>query len=313
MSQALSDQQVSDALAAFTASPEFLALPEGRDRYNAFVDAYNALTGDTIPTAGTGIFQNIPGQSDLETALTRGIGIAGAAVVVGASAISVLSDVVRGAQALLSLVVSGVKALWTDVLHPIIGWVDTAVTRIRTWLGNTFGPVFSFLRSVRDAVTGVYNRFLRPILDAIDFVHQLDQLLQVFHINVLKGLDNTLQSVEQRIDGVMTWIYGKLNDISNVLTTIITADGFFQRYTLLRSLARDVNYHWRLLANTGRRPLSEAEGYRITRAAMIPTIPKVIDDTAAWLADPTLPDNDDMNAAVATWDEFARSGGDVTA
>lgn len=79
----LTNQQQQDALAAFTASPEFLALPAGKDRYNAYVQAYNAVAGESMPTAGSGLFQNIPGQSKLETTLTRIVGGVAAGITVG--------------------------------------------------------------------------------------------------------------------------------------------------------------------------------------------------------------------------------------
>lgn len=78
------DQQVHAAMDAFARSPEFLALPEGRARHDAYVTALNAITGGDIPTVGSGgLFQSIPGQSGLETALTRAIGIGGFAALGG--------------------------------------------------------------------------------------------------------------------------------------------------------------------------------------------------------------------------------------
>ncbi len=77
-------QQIQAAMDAFVQTPEFLALPEGKDRANAYNTAFNALTNGDIPTAGSGLFQSIPGQSGLETALTRAIGLTGMAVVGGA-------------------------------------------------------------------------------------------------------------------------------------------------------------------------------------------------------------------------------------
>jgi hypothetical protein len=82
----LTQAQQTAALNAFTQSQEFLALPEGRDRYNAYVDALAAITGDSNgpQNAGSGgFFQNIPGQSGLETAITRAIGVATGIAITG--------------------------------------------------------------------------------------------------------------------------------------------------------------------------------------------------------------------------------------
>jgi hypothetical protein len=85
---ALSNDQVRQLMDAFVQSPQFLALPEGRARTDAFNAYFNQVTSGHAPSAfGTGgFFQAIPGQSKEETLFTRiAGGVAGGAL--GASAL----------------------------------------------------------------------------------------------------------------------------------------------------------------------------------------------------------------------------------
>ena len=95
MAQQLTDQQIQDALSEFTQTPAFLAL-NSRDRMNAYIEAGNALSGQNVPTFGEGgLFQGIPGQSALETDITRAVGIAAG----GAIAFALLAPAVGTATA----------------------------------------------------------------------------------------------------------------------------------------------------------------------------------------------------------------------
>lgn len=217
-----------------------------------------------------------------------------------------VGNVILSTGSIFAKVWDGIKIVWNDAIKPALLWVDRTVGRVAGWLKKTMAPIFTFLRHVKDELTLVWKRFVRPILDVIDFVHQLDRLLQVFHIDVLKGLDDTLQAIEARIDGVFRWIYGKLNDITNTLTLIVTADGFFQRYTLLRSLARDVNLHFNMLVNSHSKPLSAGAAYRVVRAFETPTVAQATSAAGAWLNGDASDDAQSLDAAVATWAEFVQ-------
>jgi hypothetical protein len=161
----------------------------------------------------------------------------------------VVKNFIVGTGAVFARAWAGLTTLWSDVLKPAFVWLDQAITRLHTWLKETLQPVFDFLRRVRDVVQALYNTFVKPILATIDFIRQLDRVLQVFHINLLRGLDAVLTRVEQRIDGVVLWIYGRLNDVLNALNTIVGLDGFFQRYMFLKTAERDAAYLVRLMWN----------------------------------------------------------------
>lgn len=132
----------------------------------------------------------------------------------------------------------GLKILWSDVLKPALVWVDGKLRALQEWLKTTFKPVFSFLARVRDELLKVYTKFVRPIVDTIEFIRQLNRVLLVFHIGLLQKLDAVLQQIEQRVEEPFLWINAKLTEIWNALDRVVNADGLFQRLTLIRSMSR---------------------------------------------------------------------------
>lgn len=149
-----------------------------------------------------------------------------------------VADILTSTGAMFARVWDGLRVVWTSVLKPMLLWVDQQLTRLQTWLKSTFKPVFDFLRRVRDELNAIYTRFVRPVVDTIEFIRQLNRVLLTFHITFLQKLDATLEQIEQRIEEPILWLNRKLSELQNAVNFIVTADGLFQRLTLLHSMNR---------------------------------------------------------------------------
>lgn len=152
--------------------------------------------------------------------------------------VKVVGNFLVSTGAIFAKVWEGLKVVWTNVLKPALVWIDKQLTRLHDWLKQTFKPVFDFLARVRDELQAIYKRFVRPIIDTIEFIRAINRVLLTFHIHFLEALDRVLQQVEQRIEEPILWINAKLNEIWNVLELVVDAGGLFQRVTLIKSLAR---------------------------------------------------------------------------
>lgn len=147
-----------------------------------------------------------------------------------------IADVVFSTGAVFAKVWEGLKIVWSDVLKPALVWIDKSITRLATWLKDTLKPVFKWLDTVRKHLDDIYKRFVRPIIDTIDFVRNVNRVLLTFHITLLQKLDSVLAQIEQRIEEPILWLYARLSEVQNAVNYVVTADGFFQRYALLRSM-----------------------------------------------------------------------------
>jgi len=149
-----------------------------------------------------------------------------------------LADLFLSTGAVFARVWDGIKIVWSDVLKPALQWIDTWVKRIHRWLVDTFRPVFDFLRELRERIQKLYDTFVRPITDTIDFIRAVNGVLLQFHITFLDGLSRILTEVERRIDESFVFVLRQLTAVQNVLDYIVGGAGFFQRYVLVASLRK---------------------------------------------------------------------------
>lgn len=202
----------------------------------------------------------------------------------------------------------GFRIAWNDVLRPSLQFLDRQIRRIHDWLGRTLQPVFDFFNSVREHLNAIYRRFVRPVLDAIDVVHQVNSLLHLFHIHVLDKLDTTLQTFERAVNERVAWIYGRINLLEGWVNRIVDGNGFFQRYTLLHSLFRDLIYQWRILINPGIRELTPYEEALLGKLAHTTSPPLLSEDLSAYWHGQGSVEGETIDGIVAnmrtTWDSF---------
>lgn len=184
--------------------------------------------------------------------------------------------------AIFSKVWEGMKVVWTDVLKPGLVWIDKQLQRLQAWLKDTFKPVFEFLKRVRDELQLIYKRFVLPIVDTIEFIRALNRVLLAFHIHVLQALDSVLQQLEQRLTEPILWLNAQINKIWNALELVVTADGLFQKLTLIRSMSRYVP-NWVRIATAARStPLTGDQAYAIERANETPTVAAATADLSVY-------------------------------
>lgn len=117
-------------------------------------------------------------------------------------------------------------------------WADRKLRALETYLKNKLGPVLKFLRTIKDHFDDFYKRYVRPIIDTIEFIRQLNRVLQVFHINVLRKLDDVLARLEQKIEDPFLFVRSRLTLLENWIDRIVTVDGLFRRIALLKSLSQ---------------------------------------------------------------------------
>lgn len=136
----------------------------------------------------------------------------------------------RSLVAILRLAGSGLKSF--------LLWVNRKLLALEQFLKAKFAPLLKFLRDIKQHIDDIYKKFIRPIIDTIEFIRQFNRILQIFHIRVLGKLDSTLQQIEQRIEEPFLWARQHITELENWINRIVTLDGLFQKLTLIRSMSR---------------------------------------------------------------------------
>lgn len=123
-------------------------------------------------------------------------------------------------------------------LKQFVLWADRKLKALELFLKAKFGPLLIWLKDLKKHIDDIYKRFVRPIIDTIEFIRQINRVLQLFHISVLQKLDTTLQQIEARIDEPFLWLRAHITIVENWINQIIEGDGVFKRVTLLKSMSR---------------------------------------------------------------------------
>lgn len=157
-----------------------------------------------------------------------------------------LNQLAFGVKDLGSWTWAGIKLMWEDVIHPALEWVDRQVTKLHDWLNDTLDPVFCWIEDVTAHLDKWWDKYVRPVMDAIDWFKQLAGVLDFFHIHVLDSASAFLQRLEDKVEGYRLEIRADFVKVWNALDLAIDFGGLFQRLTLLKSLRRDMPYWFRL-------------------------------------------------------------------
>lgn len=137
---------------------------------------------------------------------------------------------------------SWLRDWYNDFWKPIGKWLYGQFERLRTWLSRYFKPVFDFLKRVRDELLTLYKRFVKPILDVIDVARGFLRVLGDLGVAWAKALDQRLGQFESLITENFLRLLSGLNQVIDVVNSIVTGDLLLQRVPFLSTLRRDIHY-----------------------------------------------------------------------
>jgi len=159
------------------------------------------------------------------------------------------------------------KLTYDNVLKP--GWLKlwTWIDRARRWLTDLFGPILEFLGTVKTTILDFYAKWIRPILDIIGVSRQVLRVLSGLGVDWAKRLDAELARIEAAIDRPFRLLVAEINKLVGWIDRIVTADGLFQRLTLIRSIERDLREIHRGLTAWRSKELTKADIERLQKKA----------------------------------------------
>lgn len=178
----------------------------------------------------------------------------------------VVTKLGNGLKVVGQSIILGLQKTWKffeltyeKVLKPAWGKFWSWFDKFRRWLDRTIGPVLRWLRRLRDNLLAFWRTYVRPWLDLIDATRRVLRVLNSLGLRWAGALDRRLGEIEEAIERPFRLLLEKLNEVINVVNRIITADGLFQRLTLLRTLARDYGEIGKAIYERFARPLTSEE------------------------------------------------------
>lgn len=160
-----------------------------------------------------------------------------------------VAQILSNTGAMFARVWHSAQAFYTAVLRPALIWLHEFYRRARAWLERVFKPVFRFLFRVREELRRIYTRFVRPILDILEITRAGLRVLGSLGVDWARALDRVLTRIESVITENYLKLLGRLNQVIDVVDSIVTPGRLFQRVPLVRSLQRDAGYWIRVFWN----------------------------------------------------------------
>lgn len=164
--------------------------------------------------------------------------------------------VANAAKGIGEALVRGARRTWDfledtyeHVIRPAWEKLSAWYTRARRWLEDTIKPIYDFLTRLRREIEKFYDRWVRPILDAIDITRRVLGIFRAFGWEWSVTLDAYLTRLQERIDQPFRLVVAKINETINAVNRIATANGLLQRVALIRSIERDIRLVQRAAAN----------------------------------------------------------------
>lgn len=139
------------------------------------------------------------------------------------------------------------RRLWDSVILVALLKLDTWIKRAHKWLDKTLGPILRTLLKYRKKLLDFYKHWFRPIFDTIDAVRHVLRVLSFLHIDIAGKIDRRLGEFESWVTEKFGYVLGKINKLIAATELVIDEFGFYQRYTLVRSMVLYERDYWKTL------------------------------------------------------------------
>lgn len=125
-------------------------------------------------------------------------------------------------------IIGFIRRVWSALGH-LAELIHDALDKI--------AKIVAYIRRIHDYL---FNRFIGPVLNAIQHVRQMLVIFRLFHVRFAQQLDATLANIEYKIASQFNFIWQKMNELLSWAQLITGADGLFNPSVLWGSLARDI-------------------------------------------------------------------------
>jgi hypothetical protein len=125
-------------------------------------------------------------------------------------------------------IIGFLKRLW-DALGKLAKLIHDALAKIQ--------KIVAYIRRIHDYL---FNRFIGPLLNAIQHLRQVLTIFRIFHVKFAAKLDATLANIEYKIASRFEYVWQQMNQLISWAQLITGLDGLFNPAVLWGSLTRDL-------------------------------------------------------------------------
>ena len=148
----------------------------------------------------------------------------------------------------LGAIFNFLKWLWGNVLGSLVKAVRSIINQISRVLNKVLKPILDAMKAQRAALFDLWNRFIRPIIVAIQRIRSLIHLFQLLHIHIFDQLDRTLGKIQAKISAPFYSLLYRVNTLGNWISFILNLQGLLFRGLFLGSMNQNRGGSFSMLA-----------------------------------------------------------------
>ncbi len=172
---------------------------------------------------------------------------------------SVLQFIWKFLTTLFADISKAFKWIWQRIIKEGLTKLLKAFVNVRAWLQKIFGPLICYLRAALCWFDWAFNKFVKPILNAIQHIRQVLTLFRLLGFKWAKKLDDFLAKIQRDILKVYTTIRAELNKVISVVQIIADPNAILRRNPLFAGLIRSLPELKNALYYVDDRQLTSAE------------------------------------------------------
>ncbi len=158
------------------------------------------------------------------------------------NALTAIGNALKAAWNILSrlggMILTFLQHMWYNVLHGLVLAVQDVAGALKAVYDDVLKPLLGWLQKIRQKILDIWKRFVVPLLIIIQDIRRVLAILGAFHIKFAQKLDQKLAQLEGKITQPLLLVLGMVNSVANWLNLIVTAGYLLQRPMFLNSLQR---------------------------------------------------------------------------
>jgi hypothetical protein len=228
------------------------------------------------------------------------------------NALTAIGNAVKAAWNILSrlggLILSFLGQMWYGVLHGLVLAVQDIAGGVKAVYEDVLKPLLGWLQQLRQKILDIWKRFIVPLLVIIQDIRRVLAILGAFHVAFAVKLDQKLGELEAKITQPLLLVLGAVNQVANWMNLIVTAGYLLQKPIWLWSFKAYAGESINLQMNAMNQPLSAAGAAALQGVNGPPTAAQAVSDFNTFVTSTSGPLQDVITQQGANLDAYLTQG-----
>lgn len=148
------------------------------------------------------------------------------------------------------------RALYRDILVPLTDALKRFIDKIEAFLRRVFDPIIKIFDRIREVLNKIWDKIIRPVLDAIDKIRVALRLLAKLGVPFVAAIEKVLQAIQREIFERFVQVQNWVNQATFWLDLLLDPRGWIKStpflYTIYRYAGNVLNIVTKLADLDGR-------------------------------------------------------------